>query len=141
MTVRVAETRDAPSLIDLFEQLGYPTTPDRLTARLERNATSEYQAWVFETDDRSSIIGFAGGHVLYPYEDDDPAAQLMILIVEEQHRGLGAGAALVAAFEQWAQQQGATRFGISSGAERTKAHRFYEDRGYKATGLRFGKRL
>ncbi|WP_372451579.1 GNAT family N-acetyltransferase [Glycomyces salinus] len=127
--------------MDLFEQLGYPTTPGRLTARLERNATSEYQAWVFEADDRSSIIGFAGGHILHPYEDDAPAAQLMILIVDEQRRGSGAGAALVAVFEQWAQQQGATRVGISSGAERTKAHRFYEGRGYKATGLRFGKRL
>ncbi|MEV0649511.1 GNAT family N-acetyltransferase [Phytomonospora sp. NPDC050363] len=141
MTVRPATSGDAPRLVALFEQLGYPSTAEAIAARLERNTAPGYRAWVFDAGDGSGPAGFAGGHVLLPWEHDDPAAQLMILVVDERRRGRGVGKALVAVFEEWARDQGAVRLLVGSGTAREKTHRFYLNRGFEQTGLRFAKRL
>ncbi|MFC4337520.1 GNAT family N-acetyltransferase [Salininema proteolyticum] len=141
MTVRDAVVGDAPALVGLFDQLGHPATLDALEKRLRRNAIPEYRAWVFEGPGEVGVVGFAGGHLILPFEDDRPAAQLVALVVDERHRGLGAGSSLVAAFERWAEAEGAGRLSLTSRLSRERAHLFYEARGYERTGFRFGKRL
>jgi len=141
MTVRTASPNDAEQLVPLFTQLGYPTEATEIRRRLQRNATTEYAAWVFEAVSGSGVIGFAAGHLLLPYENDAAAAQLMILVVDERHRASGAGTALVNQFESWATSRGASRSIVSSGLDRVATHDFYIQRGYKHTGVRFGRQL
>lgn len=140
MTVRAAVAADVAGLVGLFAELGYPAGAGAIGARIERNMRPEYGSWVYVADD-GEIAGFAGGHLLHPWENDDPAAQLMILVVDERRRGLGIGSRLVEAFEEWARGLGAGKVLVTSNAAREAAHRFYNGRGYETTGLRFGKRL
>lgn len=140
VTVRAATPDDASALVALFAQLGHPASREAIAARLVRNAIPGYAAWVFDTDDLG-VVGFAGGHVLLPFENDDPAAQLMILVVDERSRGRGVGKTLVAVFEDWARGQGAAQAVVGSGNGRVEAHHFYEGRGYEQRGLRFKKPL
>jgi GNAT superfamily N-acetyltransferase len=53
----------------------------------------------------------------------------------------GIGRRLMERIEAWLRDHGATRLTLTSGKQRTEAHRFYRRLGYEETGLRFVKRL
>lgn len=76
-----------------------------------------------------------------PVEEDNPAAQLIALVIAPRHQRAGAGTALVYEFETWARSNGARRALVNSGEQRRETHTFYEHRGYTSTGLRFNKTL
>jgi GNAT superfamily N-acetyltransferase len=88
-----------------------------------------------------AFVGFAAGHLVHPIEEDDPAAQLIALVIAPRHERTGAGTALVDEFEGWARSNGARRALVNSGEQRRETHTFYEHRGYTSTGLRFNKTL
>lgn len=136
--VRAATVDDAANLEDLFAALGYPAAGADISRRLARlHADAAYESWV--AVEGGAIIGFAAGHVLFPVEDDQPAAQLIALVTTPAHQGAGAGSALCLEFEKWARDCGAGRLLVNSGEHRVETHRFYQRRGYARTGVRFGK--
>ena len=138
-TVRVVTSADASQLLPLFDALSHPATVEQLEVRLARlSSDSTYEAWV-AADQAGLLVGFAAGHLVFPVEDDTPAAQLIALVSASTARGQGVGTTLCAAFERWAVQNGATRAVLTSGAGRADAYAFYERRGYAASGTRFGK--
>lgn len=140
MEVRVALPTDAGRLEPLFRVLGYPASGQQLAIRLDRLRNDvTYIAWVACVS--GQVVGFAAGHLIYPIEDDAPAAQLIALVTDPRHSDRGVGTGLCQQFEAWSQSQGAKRAVVNSGDERTGAHRFYERQGYEATGLRFRKSL
>jgi GNAT superfamily N-acetyltransferase len=61
--------------------------------------------------------------------------------VPSEHRGKGAGQALICAAEEWATLRGAQAIVLTTHKLRTGAHSFYRKRGYEATGYRFYKSL
>ncbi|MDA2806771.1 GNAT family N-acetyltransferase [Nocardiopsis suaedae] len=145
MTTRLAtrsvRAADAESLVPLFAALSHPATPAQLRSRLERLAGDPaYEAWGVESE-TAQLVGFAAGHLLFPIEDDVPAAQLIALVAAGNARGRGVGTALCTAFEQWARGQGAARALLNSSSTRGGAHAFYTRRGYTASGVRFTKPL
>ena len=75
-----------------------------------------------------SIVGFAAGHIVHPVEEDNPAAQLIALVIAPRHERTGAGTALVHEFETWACSNGARRALVNSGEQRRETI-FYEHRG------------
>ncbi len=140
LLVRMARAEDAGGLGSLFQDLGYPASQPQLLQRLTRLIEDNtYAAWVGLIDD--SPIGFAAGHLIFPVEDDAPAAQLIALVTAHDARGSGVGSALCREFEYWAISRGATRAVVNSGMHRADAHNFYESQGYIRSGVRFGKRL
>lgn len=145
MHIRRAVPVDAPAIAPLLGQLGYPTTAEDVAARFARHTGSENDvAWLAVDPDEphaEAVIGFASGHVRWPYELDAPVAQLTALVVAESNRGTGAGRALVATFEEWATAAGAVRATVSSSFRRTGAHAFYERLGYEQLAKKFDKRL
>lgn len=141
LITRTGHAADTDKLLPLFADLSHPATAPRLRARLERlTGDPTYEVWVIEIA-TGELVGFAAGHLLFPVEDDVPAAQLIALVTAEDARGQGVGTALCAAFEQWAVEQGATRALLNSSTTRTQAHAFYTRRGYTASGVRFTKSL
>lgn len=50
------------------------------------------------------------------------------LVTDDEHRSEGHGLALLTFVEEWAEEQGCDLVALSSGVQRTDAHRFYEDR-------------
>jgi GNAT superfamily N-acetyltransferase len=143
--VRRAVPVDAPAIAPLLGQLGYPATAENVAARFARSAGSENDvAWVaVEPDeaDAEALVGFAAGHLFWPYELDRPVAELTALVVAESYRGNGAGRALVATFEEWATAAGAVRATVASSFRRTDAHAFYERLGYEQLAKKFERSL
>ena len=111
-----------------------------MQARLRALSTQDAVGFVVE-DPAHALLGLAGGSITPAWESDRPFGRLNILIVAERARGTGVGSALVAAVEAWARGQGAENLVLTSGKQRHEAHRFYESRGYEATGVRLIKRL
>lgn len=139
--VRRATVDDSLSLVTLFAELSYPATAQQIAKRLDRLvADASYEAWIAEDQDRQPL-GFAAGHLVFPIEDDDPAAQLIALVVSQTARGASVGSTLCSTFETWAVGCGASRAVLNSGSERTGAHQFYARQGWSHSGLRSGKPL
>ena len=138
--VRPATPEDVPAIAALMTQLGYPTTPGAMRARMEHIAALPgYATFVAEAEGR--VIGMAGAMVGSAYNHDGPFARLLSLVVDEAHRGHGAGAALVHAVEDWARARGAVSIHLTTGRQRADAHRFYAGLGYQDTGKRFFRTL
>ncbi|ASU58590.1 GNAT family N-acetyltransferase [Nocardiopsis dassonvillei] len=141
VTTRTVRAADADGLVPLYTALSHPATAAQIRSRLERLAGDPtYELWVAEAA-AGELLGFAAGHLLFPVEDDTPAAQLIALVTAEEARGKGVGTALCAAFETWAVERGAARAVLNSSTGRTGAHAFYTRRGYTASGVRFSKPL
>ncbi|WP_211220639.1 GNAT family N-acetyltransferase [Gordonia shandongensis] len=139
--IRSVRAADVEMLVELFNDLSYPATADQILSRVSRLLRDDmYRMWVVENGE-NGLDGFAAGHIVFPVEDDQPAAQLIALVTSEHARGGGLGAELCAAFEEWALSQGAHRAVVNSGSDRLRSHDFYKSRGWERTGLRFGKRL
>jgi len=138
--IRAASMGDVPALAALVTQLGYPTTPEAMRERLGHILPrDDYATWVAERGGR--VVGFAGAMHGLSYVYDPPYARLLSLVVEPGERGRGTGAALVAAAERWAREQGAAQLRLTTALHRDGAHRFYEGLGYERTGARYARKL
>lgn len=130
---------DLSDLVHLLGLLGYALDADQVAARLKRlDPAAGYETWVVRDAD-GRISGVAGGHVLWAYNSDRPAAQLMLLVVREDTRRDGVGSQLLGHFEAWARSHDAATLAAVSAAARETAHRFYQKRGYHAAGSAYSK--
>ncbi len=140
LSIRRATVADAEALAPLMTQLGYPTEPAAMRARLERiDAHPDYHTLVAARG--GVLVGTVGLQRGIGWVDDHPWARVMSLVVTESERGRGTGAALMRAAEAWARENGAASLHLTAARHREGAHRFYERVGYQATGLRFVRRL
>ena len=138
VTVRDAVSLDAEALALLCTQLGYPTEPALIPARLERIASDPLaRSLVAVVDDE--VAALATVHLRYTMNHEAPIGQLTLLVVDERHRSHGIGRTLVAAAEEWARSRGAKRFVVTTALRRADAHAFYEKLEFKHTGRRYGK--
>lgn len=60
-----------------------------------------------------------------------PAAQVMGLVVAEEQRSRGVGAALLGAAERWATDRGCALMLVATRVTRERAHGFYRRHGYR----------
>lgn len=141
MTVRTVRTADADGLVPLYTALSHPATAAQIRSRLERLTGDPTYGFRVAGAASGELLGFAAGNLLFPAEDDTPAAQLIALVTAEDARARGVGTALCAAFETWAVERGAARAMLNSSTGRTGAHAFHTRRGYTASGVRFSKPL
>jgi len=129
--LRRAETRDATAVAELAGQLGYPTDEAAMSERIEAAQMSGARdVIVAERDGR--VRGWIEVMIVEALASD-PFAEIHALIVDEEERGLGLGARLVAAAEAWAVERGLSRVRVRSNVARERTRRFYEKRGYTVT--------
>lgn len=138
ITIREARTSDGVALAELCTQLGYPTEPAAVPSRLDRLA-ADGNARVLVAQYGDSIVGLTTIHLRYTMNHHAPIAQLTLLVVDETHRTLGAGRALVRAAETWARERGSERLVVTTALHRDVAHAFYERLGYVHTGRRYAR--
>lgn len=136
--IRAAHASDAPALADLCTQLGYPSMPDDIPARLAR-LDDNGDARVLVAVDDGMVVGVATVHIRSTLNHNAPLAQLTMLVVDEGVRTRGVGRALVGATEAWARERGCKRLVVTTALRRTDAHAFYEKLDFKHTGRRYGK--
>lgn len=138
---RSATIPDAPELVSLVEELGYPSSPEDVLARLTRLLHEPEQA-VFVAEGEAGILGWV--HVQeFLSLAGDPAGLVTGLVVAAAARGRGIGRGLLAEAEAWARARGLASMRLRSRVARTAAHAFYLHLGYAITKqqLQFRKDL
>jgi len=121
-------------------ELGYPTTPDQMAARLTRIlADGDYGTFV--AGDGSTIVGMIGTRTGPLYEFDEPYGQIMVLVIADGYRRRGVGRLLLEAAEAFFTERGARFAVVTSANRRADAHAFYEKYGYAFDGRRYKKPL
>jgi ribosomal protein S18 acetylase RimI-like enzyme len=140
LTVRDATLADAVRLGALMTELGYPTTPDRMSARLTPIlADDDYRTFV--ACDGATIAGAIGTRTGPMYEFDEPYGQILVLVIADGHRRQGVGRLLLEAAEAFFVERRARFAVVTSANRRADAHAFYEKYGYAFDGRRYKKSL
>lgn len=132
-------TTDIPDTTRLTVELGYPTTEELFQKRMATIITvPDY--YTFVACDNNKVIGYIGTARQYFWEQDGTFFKIQALVVKQEYRKMGVGAALLQHVEKLAREQGASLLLLNSGnrPEREAAHRFYLDMGFeiKSTGFR-----
>jgi GNAT superfamily N-acetyltransferase len=127
--IRQARVEDAGALAELATQLGYPSAPDEMAARLRLILPQPDHSVLVAEADEGRTCGFAhvsGGIAL----QSGVRAELHGLVTDESLRGRGIGARLVEESERWARAKGFPTLCVRCNLVRTETHRFYERLGY-----------
>jgi ribosomal protein S18 acetylase RimI-like enzyme len=140
LEIRDAGPDDAEPLARLVGQLGYPASADLIARRLVRLTASEADRCVVAGVE-GEVVGMATLHASLSIVDDDLAAKLSAIVVDERYRRRGIGEALVSALEADARSRGCSLLFLTTAERRAGAHAFYRRIGFEETGRRFAKRL
>jgi GNAT superfamily N-acetyltransferase len=129
VTIRQAVAGDSDRLAELSGVLGYPVSAGTLAARLVR--------LLARPEDTVFVAALSSGHVvgwLHASEQElletGRRAEILGLVVDAGHRGLGLGRRLIAAVEAWAAERGLDAIHVRSNIVRIESHPFYERLGY-----------
>lgn len=140
ITFRNATVDDAEQLSTLLGELGYPTPASEVPARLAALTALEKNL-VLVAASEEKAVGLITVMIYPSIHARDPVSLITSLVVSSEMRGHGIGSSLVARAEAWAAENGAGRLTVGSGLQRVETHLFYEQRGYKRSGIRFAKML
>ena len=128
LTIRPPAPGDAERLAALLSQLGYPSAPDAVRARLAAlDGRADHVVSVAE--DAGAVLGWIHAGVQRTLESGE-RAEILGLVVDGRHRRGGVGRALVDAVERWAAARGLREIAVRSNVVRAESHPFYEGRGY-----------
>ncbi len=138
--IRAATATDAPAIGALLVELGYDTDRAALAARLARLlATGTDPIWLAEA--AGQPVGVLALHISDMLHQPRPDARITALAVAAGARRTGVARALVAQAEAAARAAGWGVVELTTGAQRTGAHAFYEALGFAHTSRRYGRRL
>ena len=130
LIIRFAKPDDAAQLAKLAGALGYPTTTGQMKRRLRQIKPASQHGIFVAALPKGEVVGWLHLSV-EPLLEADVRGEVNGLVVGDGHRGLGAGAVLLAAAEKWARQQGCRSISVRSNVVRERAHKFYERNGYE----------
>ncbi|EJL01593.1 MULTISPECIES: GNAT family N-acetyltransferase [Pseudomonas] len=139
MKIRNALLTDAESVSKLLGQLGYQASPRLIRDKLEILGASTCDT-VLLAQDGVNVVGVISLHVLELFHQPGRLGRITSLVIDENYRGQGVGAMLVAAADAFFTKQLCTRVEVTSGDHRTEAHAFYVRQGFAVDERRFVKR-
>lgn len=131
MTVRLrpATQQDAPALVELLLQLGYPGTQAFIAGRL-RALVAHPDSLLQVAELQGAVAGVISLHFVPQLARSGDFCRVSYLCVSEHARGSGIGARLLAFAEAEARRRGCARIELHSSSHRVDAHRFYAREGY-----------
>jgi N-acetylglutamate synthase-like GNAT family acetyltransferase len=138
--LRGARLDDAAALADLVTQLGYPSQPEQVVARLTALLPADQGLLVAEVN--GAVVGMVHVNRWANLVVDD-TAEIAALIVGNEWRSQGIGHALLGAAEDWAKQRGCSTLQVRTNIVRQRAHEFYFQNGFRQakTSLTLVKQL
>lgn len=126
--IRRAEIADAPEMVRLAGELGYPMPLSEMTRRLAVLLPNE-RHYVAVAASGDGLLGWMHVEHRSSLEGGD-RAELMGLVVDSTARRQGLGRALLHVAENWTLAQGMSSLTVRSNAARESSHPFYESLGY-----------
>ena len=138
LVLRDARPKDAAGIAALIESLGYEARAADVKRRLALLTRSGQQAIVAE---KGKLVGVMTTSMMQVLHRPAPVGRISMLVVAEEARGAGIGAALVAEAEKRLAARGCGLVEVTSNRKRIRAHVFYEKLGYERTSYRFAKAL
>ena len=138
LVIRDARPKDVETLAALMVALGYKVTATEVGKRIAAFGKPGYAVLVA---DRGGVIGALTTSLTLVLHRPRPVGRISMMVVAEQARGHGVGAALVAEAEERLRAAGCGLIEVTSNVKRLRAHGFYERLGYAKTSHRFAKQL
>jgi GNAT superfamily N-acetyltransferase len=140
LRVRAASRADAPGIVTLLGELGYPSSEAEFLTRFERYAAAD-GAHMIVAEEGGEVLGLAAMQVMPLVHRDLPVARITAMVVRSDRRGEGIGRRLEEELEAIARREGCGRIDLTSRYRREEAHGFYRGLGFEDTSLRFVKDL
>jgi aminoglycoside 6'-N-acetyltransferase I len=136
--VRLAVLADVAQLTPMRHQLWPESSPSHhaaeLTAVLSGTSQRVYPLMIFVTEKSDGkLVGFLEANLRSAADGCDeklPVGYVEGWFVTEDHRGQGAGAALLRAAEEWARAQGCVEMASDTGIDNHLSQRVHEASGF-----------
>ncbi len=135
LVIRSARLDDSLALANLSGQLGYPTTADKVRARLPRYLDSDERRVIVAEFD-GQVIGWTSIEIVDHFYIEK-FAEISGFVVDAAHRGQGVGHALMTEAERWTAEKGLPALRLKTNIVRVDAHRFYEGMGFERTKTQY----
>lgn len=121
---------DASMITELCFQLGYPTEPGGVSAKLAGLSEDEEHAIYVAELKGQGVVGWVHVFIYKPFHCDF-MAEVAGLVVDKACRGKGVGKQLMQAVEAWARDKCCAVVSLRSNIIRKEAHCFYKNLGYE----------
>ena len=135
MEIRRAQPDDVAPIIDLMDELGYRVTDELIRHKLAALRDSVEDAVLVAVVDQR-VVGCISLHAFFMFHVEGKIGRITSFVVTSKVRSQGIGAALLDAAHRWFESVGCTKFELTSGDQRVRAHQFYESHGYRRGGQR-----
>jgi GNAT superfamily N-acetyltransferase len=139
---RPARLADAEQLVGLVEELGYPSAPEAVRARLAGLLAAPEQAVFVASNARDEVVGWVHVQAFHSLATDAVGLVTGLVVAADVRRG-GVGRGLMRAAEDWARARGLASMRLRSRVARADAHAFYRRLGFEVAKeqLQFRKEL
>jgi predicted N-acetyltransferase YhbS len=127
--LRFVKKEDAPGVKKLAEELGYPSSEEKISEILNTVVQHDDHRMVV-AEKADELVGYI--HMVSSLRvGSEPFVEIAALSVLEDHRKLGIGKALIAESQKMASEKGVDYIRIRSNIIRREAHKFFEQRGFR----------
>lgn len=129
MNVRPARKADCSGITNLTNQLGYPSTLEKICEIMDLVLVhNDHQVYIAEKD--NTIVGYI--HLIHSMRiGSSPFIEIAAFIIDESSRSIGVGSSLILETEKWASVLGLKDIRIRSNIIRQEAHNFFQNRGFQ----------
>lgn len=124
MKIRRMLASDLPQVLPLAEQLGYKCLLPELKERFDL-LTDDTAVGLFVGEFNDHIFAFMQVHETSTLMTGK-RAELNAIVVDEKHRGQGAGKKMMEAAEDWVRSRSLPKLRLGSRTSRTDTHEFYK---------------
>ncbi|MDR2284451.1 MAG: GNAT family N-acetyltransferase [Sphingobacterium sp.] len=128
MEIRSAKISDALAITNLVGQLGYPAELVSIESRLSI-LLSNHDITVFVAVVDEQVVAWMQANYSMSLETDY-GVEIIGLVVDNQIRGQGVGAALIREVVTWARKKEAGFLRVRCNVLRTESHLFYQKNGF-----------
>ena len=142
MKVRDCTIEDIGRICELLGQLwpGVEVDTPEMKRCFERGLRSPNQRYVCAVREER-VVGFCSLNVKNNLWQQGLLGHVDELVVDEKHRRMGIGSALLRRIEQIAAEMGCRRLELDSAYQRVESHAFYENLGFQNRARLFSKQI
>ena len=136
MTIRQVKAEDAGEIARLAEQLGYPSSLERVRHRIGSIINSQQDRVFVAVSEDGVVVGWI--HIFASMRlESEPFAEIGGLIVGSEYRSHGIGRKLLEHTEDWAAEKNFTKLRVRSRVSRGEAHRFFRNFGFVQSKIQY----